>query len=191
MLWHSWCRTFISTTLSWYGRVSSLWSPTFLIPFSREFLKNPSFYNVDTSRISWPLSRIQTTWNVDKQKRSKQRKIRKRKAGGGRKLGLESMADRLLFILSYLKLYPIQELHAFLFGLSQSQANRLIHRSATVLKQALGAKEQLPEREGEQLEAAIRACESLTCTQDGSERRRQRPKKGQKEYDPCQEWKKQ
>lgn len=76
-------------------------------------------------------------WNADKQTRSKRRKTRKR--GGGRKLGLTSIADRLLFVLSYLKLYLIQELHAFLFNLNQSQTNRLNHRSATVLKQALGA----------------------------------------------------
>ena len=42
---------------------------------------------------------------------------------GGRKPKLESMEDRLFFMLFYLKTYPLQEVIGHLFGLSQGQAN--------------------------------------------------------------------
>jgi hypothetical protein len=106
---------------------------------------------------------------------------RKRRLGGGRKAGLATMADRLLFILFYLKTYPLQEVLAFLFGMSQGQANEWIHRLAKVLKRALGDLSHLPEREGERLVEVLRENETLAFTQDGSERRRQRPKNNEKQ----------
>ena len=49
------------------------------------------------------------------------------------------MADRLLFILFYLKTYPLQEVIAHLFGLSQSQAHFTIHQLSAILNRALAA----------------------------------------------------
>ena len=109
------------------------------------------------------------------QKRLAKRK-RRRQPGGGRKAYLKKMADRLLFILFYLKTYPIQEVQAFLFGMSQGQANEWIHRLAKVLQQALDNLGHLPERDGTRLASILQAHETLAFTQDGSERRRQRPK---------------
>ena len=109
---------------------------------------------------------------------------RKRKRGGGRKSKLSSMADRLLFILFYWKTYPIQEVLAFMFGMSQAQANDWIHRLSKVLKKALGKGQYLPERDGKRLAQTIQDYETLAFVQDGTERRRQRPKdeKEQKAY---------
>lgn len=72
---------------------------------------------------------------------------------------------------------------AFLFGMSQSQANEWIHRLAAVLRVALDNLAHLPERTGE-LAEILDKNETLTLVQDGSERRRQRPKDNekQKEY---------
>ncbi|MBK9040655.1 MAG: transposase family protein [Bdellovibrionales bacterium] len=42
---------------------------------------------------------------------------------GGRKPILTKHEDRLLFILFYLKTYPLQEVLAHLFGMSQGQAH--------------------------------------------------------------------
>lgn len=106
---------------------------------------------------------------------------RQRRAGGGRKACLNTMADRLLFILFYLKTYPIQEVLAFLFGLSQGQANSWIHRLVKVLKRALAKLGHLPERDGTRLATILRENEALTFAQDGSERRRQRPKDDDKQ----------
>lgn len=141
-----------------------------------------AFTGLDEGAFLELLGAFHDAWKADEKRRAKKGKKRQRKAGGGRKLGIQAMSERLLFILVYLKLYPIQELQAFLFGLSQSQANRLIQRSARVLQKALGRLGHLPEREGQQLATVLAQCETLTFTQDGSERRRQRPQKGQSAY---------
>jgi len=48
---------------------------------------------------------------------------------------LPTMADKLLFILTYLKQNPIQEMQGQLFGMSQSNANTWIHLLHPVLNQ--------------------------------------------------------
>ena len=52
---------------------------------------------------------------------------RQRSPGGGRKPKLIDIADQLLFILFYVKTYPLQEVMAFLFSMSQAQTNEWIH----------------------------------------------------------------
>jgi hypothetical protein len=59
---------------------------------------------------------------------------------------LPTVADQLLFILTYLKQNPIQEVQGQLFGMSQSNANTWIHVLHPVLKQALADQELLPAR---------------------------------------------
>lgn len=100
---------------------------------------------------------------------------RKRRLGGGRKPKLNDRADQLLFILFYLKLYPLQIVQGFLFGLSQAQANEWIHRLSAVLELALNAHEYLPERAGDKLPDATAEQADKCFVQDGCERRRQRP----------------
>ena len=56
------------------------------------------------------------------------------------------VADKLLFILTYLKQHPIQEVQGQLFGMSQSNANTWIHVLHPVLNQALADQERLPAR---------------------------------------------
>jgi hypothetical protein len=64
---------------------------------------------------------------------------------------LPTMADKLLFILTYVKQNPIQEMHGQLFGMSQSNANKWIHLLHTVLNQALGQQALLPARTAAEL----------------------------------------
>jgi hypothetical protein len=59
---------------------------------------------------------------------------------------LPTMADKLLFMLTYLKQNPIQEVQGQLFGMSQAHANKWIHLLHTVLNQALAQQELLPAR---------------------------------------------
>lgn len=141
-----------------------------------------TFTGLDEAEFLELLVAFDNAWQADERKRASRHLNRKRKAGGGRKPGLELMSDRLLFILVYMKLYPIQELQAFMFGVSQSQANRLIQRTAGILQEALQQMGYLPERDGQQLKQVLAQCETLTFTQDGTERRRQRPKENQEVY---------
>src|SRR5919201_4543306 len=62
---------------------------------------------------------------------------RQRTAGGGCKGLLHRPAEKLLFILVYLKTYPLQIVMGELFELSQPPANHWIHRLLPVLQAAL------------------------------------------------------
>ena len=110
------------------------------------------------------------------------RRERKRKIGGGRKGMLKAPEQRLLFILVYQKTYPLQVVLGELFGLSQSSANEWIHRLLPILESALTALKVMPERDGRKFaQAERRQAEPLDYIIDGTERRRQRPQKPEKQ----------
>src|SRR2546430_8593562 len=70
---------------------------------------------------------------------------------------LPTMADKLLFILTYMKQNPIQEVQGQLFGMSQSHANKWIHLLQAVLNQALAHQELLPARNADELAMVLAA----------------------------------
>src|SRR5215208_3390293 len=98
---------------------------------------------------------------------------RQRRAGGGRKGALHGPGQKLLFLLVYLKTYPLQVVMAELFGLSQPGVNYWLRRLLPVLRDALDDLGALPERDGA---AFARARPPRRLIIDGTERRRQRPK---------------
>jgi hypothetical protein len=69
---------------------------------------------------------------------------------------LPTVADKLLFILTYLKQNPIQEVQGQLFGMSQSNANKWIHVLHPVLNQALADQDLLPARTAAELAAMFK-----------------------------------
>jgi DDE superfamily endonuclease len=103
---------------------------------------------------------------------------RQRRAGGGRTAVLHEPEQKLLFLLVYLKTYPLQVVMAELFGLSQPQVNHWLRRLLPVLGDALDDLGVLPEREGQSF-AEARPSPRLII--DGTERRRQRPKNPEKQ----------
>jgi Helix-turn-helix of DDE superfamily endonuclease len=68
---------------------------------------------------------------------------------------LPTTADKLLFILTYLKQNPIQEVQGQLFGMSQANANKWIHLLHPVLNRALANQELLPARTADDLAAML------------------------------------
>ena len=118
----------------------------------------------------------QATAHVEYQAEQRRKQPRKRQRGGGRKPLLLSDADRLLFILFYFKVYPLQAVQAFFFSMSQAQACEWIHRLTPVLNQALGFEKQLPARKAADVTQVLRACPGLEFIIDGTERPIQRPK---------------
>ena len=72
---------------------------------------------------------------------------RQRSVGGGCKGRLEQPEDKLLFLLVYLKTYPLQAVMGELFDLSTPQVNYWIHRLLPVLRSALEDLGVLPERD--------------------------------------------
>jgi len=142
-----------------------------------------SFTGLKRAEFEELLIAFSLAWHKSEKERIKKQN-RQRKPGGGRKAKVLTMKNRLLFILFYLKTYPIQEVQAFMFSMSQGQANKWIHRLAKVLQIALADLTYLPERDGTRLADILGENEPATLVQDGSERRRQRPKDNekQKEY---------
>jgi hypothetical protein len=107
---------------------------------------------------------------------------RKRKAGAGRKGLLASIEQKLLFALVYQKSYPLQSVMGELFGMGQSQANEWIHRLLPILKQALDDLGFVPERDPRQFRKKEQdRKDAIDSIIDGTERRRQRPKKAEKQ----------
>lgn len=109
-------------------------------------------------------------------------KKRKRQAGGGRRGLLPTPEQKLLFILVYLKAYPLQVVMGELFGISQAAANQWVHRLLPVLQAALTVIGAKPERNGREFARSERRhAESADYIIDGTDRRRQRPKSPEKQ----------
>src|SRR5581483_974769 len=72
---------------------------------------------------------------------------RQRFPGGGRTGALQEPGQKLVFLLVYLKTYPLQVVMAELFGLSQPRVNYWLHRLLPVLRDALDELGELPQRD--------------------------------------------
>ncbi len=84
-----------------------------------------------------------------------------------------TMEEMLLFILSYMKTYPLQQTQAQLFGIQQSQANQWIHLLLPIVNGALADCDELPARKNEDLK--LDEDEAGLFFHDGTERPINRP----------------
>ena len=119
------------------------------------------------------LKHFESTWNKRACKDSEEHSADNKKVG--RPPVLKLAQDKLLFILFYLKTYPLQEVIGFLFGLSQPQANYWIHLLSDVLKETLKAMDFMPERASSELLAKLEAEGKQNFSIDGTERHINRP----------------
>lgn len=92
---------------------------------------------------------------------------------------LPTIEEKLFFILVYAKTYPLQELQAALFGMSQPQANQWIHCLYTGLHNALVMVGEVPARTQEELMLQFKG--QRLFFHDGTERPIPRP------FDPTQQ----
>jgi DDE superfamily endonuclease/Helix-turn-helix of DDE superfamily endonuclease len=107
---------------------------------------------------------------------------RQRFPGGGRTGALPAPEQKLLFLLVYLKTYPLQVVMAELFGLSQPRVNYWLHRLLPALREALDELGALPERDPQAFaRTAAPRSRGTRRIIDGTERRRQRPKTPEKQ----------
>ena len=128
------------------------------------------------------LPHFQYAWDQYVQQHYIDRDDRQRQYSAGRsEATLVTLEDKLLFILYYVKVYPLQEILAFEFGMVQSTANAWIHILSEVLKKALDHGGYLPERDPKQLATVLESEAESTYGIDGTERPRQRPRDPEKQ----------
>jgi len=80
-----------------------------------------------------------------------------------------------------MKVYPLQEMLAFAFGMAQSTANAWMHLLSEVWQKALDIGGHVPERDPEQLATVLESEPESVYGIDGTERRRQRPRDQEKQ----------
>lgn len=107
--------------------------------------------------------------------------IRKRKLGAGQKGSLPTTADKLAFILMYLKIYPTYDVMGFLTDRERGKCCESVQFLLPVLEMALGRKQVLPKRKISSVDEFFRLFpEVKDVFVDGTERRVQKPKKMKK-----------
>ena len=126
------------------------------------------------------LEKFEKVYNEQEEKRGK--RPRKRKRGGGRKGRLASMAEKLFYILFYVKCYPTFDLASVLFDFDRSQAHRWVHKLQEILEKTLGEKQVLPLRQIHSVEEFLEKFPMVKkVIVDGTERAISRPKDEEKQ----------
>ena len=80
--------------------------------------------------------------------------------------------DRLFFVLSYMKLNPLQEAHGASFGMHQPKVCVWLRHLLAVLEEALSAEQVLPSRTNAALQTRLKECRTVLL--DATERPIQR-----------------
>lgn len=88
---------------------------------------------------------------------------------------LPSVAEKLFFILVYLKNYSLQEMLSASFGFSQSQGSKWQKCLLPLLQSSLKHLDMAPARQGENVEVILNDFGETQCLQDVSERKINRP----------------
>ena len=134
-----------------------------------------AFTSLDPEEFDQLLIPFEKAWQDSINRSYIRKKSRKRRYGGGRTPHLVAIEDKLLFILFYFKVSPLQAVIARLFGMSQGRANEWIYKLTPILESALGEAQCLPERDPQNLEQVLALCVAVDCMIDGTERPIQRP----------------
>ena len=103
--------------------------------------------------------------------------MRQRQPGAGHQGTFSTAQAKLFFVLFYFKCYPLQEVMAVLFGVSQGQVSHWVGVLTPVVNEALGRELLLPARRPAGLETLLKEVPELRLLViDGAERPIRRPK---------------
>jgi hypothetical protein len=83
---------------------------------------------------------------------------------------LPSVAEKLFFLLSYLKNYPLQQFQAASFDISQAKVSQWIKLLHPLLQASLDEVGALPERQGEAIASVLAKYDGEAFTMDAAER---------------------
>ena len=123
-------------------------------------------------------------WQAQRGERTHDGQARQRKFGGGFKGTLPTSHAKLFFVLFYFKCYPLQEVMAVLFGLSQGQVSHWVGVLTPLVSESLGRELLLPARRPADLQTLLKEVPELRLLViDGAERPIRRPKDKQRRKD--------
>jgi hypothetical protein len=109
---------------------------------------------------------------------AKRKKDRLRKLGGGRNSKLETLEEKLFYILWYMKTYPTFDVASFQVGFARSNACAWMHSLLPILELTMKRKCVLPQRKISDPEEYFKLFpEAKEVFVDAVERLKQRPKK--------------
>lgn len=121
------------------------------------------------------------SWNYHEYE-AKRIKERKRKLGGGRGSKIETIEEKLFYVLFYMKTYPTFDVASFYVGFARSKAHKWAHILFPILEQTMKRKLVLPERKISSREEFERLYpEVKEVFADGIERSIQRSKNKKKQ----------
>ena len=132
---------------------------------------------LDPGEFERLLVAFDAAWQGQRGERTHDGQARRRKLGGGFKGTLPTSRAKLFFVLFYFKCYPLQEVMAVLFGLSQGQVSHWVGVLTPLVNEALGSELLLPARRPVDLETLLKEVPELRLLViDGAERSIRRPK---------------
>ena len=117
-----------------------------------------------------------TAWQAKRDEHTFDGQQRRRKRGGGHKGTFPTTRAKLFFVLFYFKCYPLQEVMALLFGLSQGQVSHWVGELTPLVNTALGRELLLPARKPADMGKLLSEVPDVLLLIDGSERPIRRPK---------------
>ena len=130
-------------------------------------------------------------YEAERQKRYEQAVqagTRRRKLGGGRKSKLPTLADKLLFVLYYYKVYPTFDQLGTQFDLVGdplgAKAHERLYELSPLLHETLVRLEMMPKREFQNVEELMQALDGIDeIIIDATERAYRRPQEAQQQQD--------
>lgn len=134
-----------------------------------------AFTRLDPEEFAMLLIPFEKAWKDSVSRYDIHQKSRQRRYGGGRTPHLVTREDTLLFMLFSFTVYPLHEVLARLFGMSQGRANAWIDKLTPIFESALGAAQCLPERDPQNLAQVLALCVAVDFMMDGTERPTHRP----------------
>ena len=132
--------------------------------------------SLDAGEFERLLAAFEAAWQERRAGSTHHGQTRQRQPGGGHKGTLVTAREKLFFVLFYFKCYPLQEVMALFFDLSQPRVSYWVGELTPLVNAALGRELLLPARKPADLEKLLTQVPDVLLLIDGSERPVRRPK---------------
>ena len=144
--------------------------------------KRPAVFNsltgINPQEFDLLYDKFKSVFYLEYTSKLKNRSDRKRAFGAGRHTDIGDVQDMLVFILFYVKAYPLQFVQGLVFDIAESSANYWIHVLMPILEKTLEKTYSIPKR-GKNVAEILKLFPELReigILVDGTERPKRKPK---------------